>query len=255
MPVVETPIVEADALHVNLHGVPILHDVSLQISRQEVVALLGGNGSGKTTLVRSLLGLIPLTSGRASVFGEPVESFRNWSRVGYVPQRTNLKVHAPTVQEIVASGRLAHRRPFMPKRRTDREAIGQALERVGLSGIPRANFARLSGGQQQRVLIARSLATSPDLLVLDEPMAGVDVATQAKLATLLGSLRDEGLTLLVVLHELGELEQMIDRGIVLTDGHVSYAGPLRDGPPVAHQHQSAANPTWVPTETTGARRV
>lgn len=210
----------AEGVFVSLGGLPILRDVSVSVAAGEAVALLGGNGSGKSTLVRSLMGLIPLQSGSVSLFGEPLESFRDWARIGYVPQHSAVAVANATVREIVSSGRLAHRRPFQWLRRADHAAIDQALEQVGLSGRAGWPFASLSGGQKQRVLIARALATQPDLLVMDEPLAGVDLHSQGGLADLLGRLAGRGLALLVVLHELGPMAAVLHRSVTLCDGRV-----------------------------------
>ncbi|AQP44262.1 metal ABC transporter ATP-binding protein [Tessaracoccus flavus] len=210
----------ADGLYVSLGGLPILRDVSLRVGAGEAVALLGGNGSGKTTLIRTLLGLVPHQEGTVELFGEAVPGFTDWSRVGYVPQHSAVAVANATVREVAASGRLAHRRPFQWLTRADRMALDDALAHVGLADRKGWPFGALSGGQKQRVLIARALASQPDLLVMDEPMAGVDLHSQAGLARLLTSFARDGLALLVVLHEQGPLAGMLDRTITLCDGRV-----------------------------------
>lgn len=210
----------------------ILHEVDLRVDVGEVVALLGGNGSGKTTLLRTLLGLVPHQAGEIELFGIPLARFHDWARIGYVPQRGRLQVPNATVEEIVRLGRLARRTAFRPLRRSDRDAVSQALRRVGLDGAERRPMAQLSGGQQQRALIARALASQADLLVLDEPLAALDVRTQTSLARLLGRLHDEGLTILVVLHELGAMEALLQRSVVLQAGRVIFDGPLSSGAPM-----------------------
>ncbi len=214
----------AEGLYVSLGGLPILRDVGVTVATGEAVALLGGNGSGKSTLIRALMGLIPFQEGSVELFGEPLAEFRDWSRIGYVPQHSSVAVANATVREIVASGRLAHRRPFQRLRLADHAAIDHALDLVGLSGRSGWPFSSLSGGQKQRTLIARSLATQPDLLVMDEPLAGVDLHSQGGLAELLSRLGDEGLALLVVLHELGPMADVLHRSITLCDGRVVEAG-------------------------------
>lgn len=210
----------AEGVYVSLGGLPILRDVSISVAAGENVALLGGNGSGKSTLIRTLLGLIPHQQGTVELFGKPIEEFHDWARIGYVPQHSAVGVANATVREIVSSGRLAHRRPFQFLRRADQVAIDHALEQVGLAGRAGWPFAALSGGQKQRVLIARSLATQPELLVMDEPLAGVDLHSQAGLAELLALLAGEGLALLVVLHELGPMAPVLHRSVTLCDGRV-----------------------------------
>jgi zinc transport system ATP-binding protein len=205
----------------------VLHGVDLTVPAGQVVALLGPNGSGKSTLVRTAIGLLPLASGEVRLFGTPLGRFRDWGRVGYVPQRTTAASGVPaTVREVVASGRLARRRPFLPATASDREAVDNAIELVGLNDRADESVASLSGGQQQRVLIARAAATDPDLLVLDEPNAGVDLPSQEAFARALRTFVASGRSVLVVLHELGPLERLIDRAVVLSNGRVVHDGPL-----------------------------
>ena len=226
---------------------PVLRDVDFVLPAGEVVVLLGPNGSGKSTLVRALLGLLPLLAGRLELFGVPAEQFSARWRVGYVPQRPSVAGGvSATVREVVGSGRLALRRPFAPMRPTDRAAVDAAIETVGLAERARTNVALLSGGQQRRVLIARALAGGPDVLVMDEPTAGVDLANQQILAETLRSLVTTGKTLLLVAHELGVLESLIDRVVVLRDGRKAYDGPplpgLSDHAADAHHDSQIARP-------------
>ena len=220
------PVLVADDVSVERGGLPVLRGVSLSVSPGEVVALLGGNGSGKSTLVRALLGLLPLRRGSIELFGRPVARFHGWSRVGYVPQRSTVNLSRAKVKEVVAAGRLSRRKPFVPAGRDDRAAVQRALEVVGMADRAGDHLSELSGGQQQRVLIARALAGEPDLLVLDEPNAGVDLAHQRVLAEILGGLVAAGTAVVVVLHEVGPLADLVDRAVLLEGGRVSYDGPL-----------------------------
>lgn len=219
-------VVWAENVSVELGGLPVLRGITLSVRRGEAVALLGGNGSGKSTLVRALMGLVPAQRGSIQLFDTPLRGFRQWSRVGYVPQRSPGGLSGATVREIVASGRLAHRRPFVPAGRQDRQAVTDALSAVGLLDRAHHEMLHLSGGQQQRVLIARAMANQPDLLVLDEPTAGVDLEHQQVLAGVLESLLASGTAVLVVLHEIGALSTLIDRAVVLREGRVVHDGPL-----------------------------
>jgi zinc transport system ATP-binding protein len=217
-----------------LNGLPIVRGASLDIASGEVVAILGNNGSGKTTLMRALMGLVP-HHGSIELFGTELGQFRDWKRVGYVPQRGNILVQQATAREVVASGRLGRRRAFLPESALDKAAIADALTEVGLADRARYPFVRLSGGQQQRVLIARALATGADLMAWDEPLAGVDLNTQELLAGVAGRLKERGTTIVMVLHELGCFRDLIDRSIVLADGRVMPAGyDLHD-----HDHDHA----------------
>ncbi|MCF6521723.1 metal ABC transporter ATP-binding protein [Streptomyces sp. JJ36] len=203
-----------------LGGRTVLRGIDLTVDRGEVVALLGANGSGKSTTVRTVTGRVPLTSGTLELFGTPLARFRDWRRVGYVPQRSTAAGGVPaTVREIVASGLLARTR-LRPLRRTDKAALENALRLVGLAHRAGDPVTALSGGQHQRVLIARALVGAPDLLIMDEPLAGVDLESQQVLA---GTLREQvagGTSALLVLHELGPLAPLIDRAVVLRDGLV-----------------------------------
>lgn len=243
-----SPLVATAGVSVLLGGVPVLRDLSFTIERGETVALMGGNGSGKTTLVRALLNLIPHQHGRIDLFGTPLERFREWWRVGYVPQRTAPTLRQATVAEVAATGRLGRRRPLTPAGRHDRAVVAGALERVRMADRGGSLFAELSGGQQQRVLIARALASESELLVLDEPLAGVDLATQQTLAELLRELRGEGLTSLIVLHELGPLEPLLTRAIVLREGRI-----VSDGAPAGqHDHRHEVTENAPPRLVAGA---
>ncbi|GAA2350125.1 metal ABC transporter ATP-binding protein [Streptomyces cuspidosporus] len=219
------PVISLRGATASLGGRPVLRGVDLTVRRGEVVALLGANGSGKSTAVRSVVGQVPLSGGELRLFDTPSRRFRDWARVGYVPQRTTAASGVPaTVREVVSAGRLARRR-LAPPRAADRAAVRRALELVGMADRAKDPVGALSGGQHQRVLIARALAGEPELLIMDEPMAGVDLASQEILADTLREQVARGATVLLVLHELGPLEPLIDRAVVLRDGCVVHDGP------------------------------
>jgi zinc transport system ATP-binding protein len=238
------PVVEIAGAGVALGGRPIVRDVDVTVNGGEVVALLGANGSGKSTLVKAMVGLHPLSTGRVSLFGEPLGTFRHWHRLGYVPQRSTITQGVPsTVAEVVAAGRLSRRKPFVPMRRGDRAAIREALEVVGLADRAQHQVSTLSGGQQQRVLMARTLAGQPELLVLDEPNAGVDRGSQQAIAEALATLTGAGATIVVVLHELGPFADLIQRTLVLREGRLVYDGPPLDTQdPEGHHHHRPMTP-------------
>jgi zinc transport system ATP-binding protein len=205
----------------------VLQDASLTVWPGEVVAVLGPNGSGKSTLVRGLLGLNDQLGGTVRLFGEQREDFEDHARLGYVPQRHTLSASVrATVEEIVAVGRLAHHRWWRPVVRTahDSDTIARVLEVVGLSDRAQADVSTLSGGQQRRVLIARALASEPDVLLMDEPTAGVDAANQEVLAEVLGRLAARGTTMLIVTHELEALADVVTRIVVVRAGRIAFDG-------------------------------
>jgi len=221
------PLVRLNGAAIGYADRPVVRDVDLTIERGEVVALLGPNGSGKTTLVRGILGLARLLGGSLELFGVPHERFRERARIGYVPQRHTVVGTVPsTVREVVSSGRLALRSAFARPTAADKTAVEHAIATVGLSDHAGNNVSELSGGQQRRVLIARALASQPDPLVMDEPTAGVDSTNQGLLTQTLARLVDEGVTLLVVTHEVGPLVPLVTRAVVMREGRKAYDGPL-----------------------------
>lgn len=206
---------------------PVLRGVSMTVDPGEVVAVLGANGSGKSTLIRACLGLVPLRGGAVELFGTPVRRFRQWHRIGYVPQRVGASGGVPaTVAEVVAAGRLARRGVWRPPGAADRAAVAKALRAVGLADRAGDPVAALSGGQQQRTLIARALAGEPELLVLDEPTAGVDATSQSAFAEALRAFVADGGTVLLVAHELGPLAPLISRAVVVHHGEIAHDGAV-----------------------------
>jgi zinc transport system ATP-binding protein len=242
------PAVQVTDLSVDLGGRLVLRGVDLQIRQGEVVAVLGTNGSGKSTLIRTVVGLLPAARGEVQLFGTPVPRFRQWQRVGYVPQRITAAGGVPaTVYEVVSSGLLSRRRLFRPLKAADRAAVDHALELVDMADRRKDGVAELSGGQQQRVLIARALVSDPDLLILDEPTAGVDLASQAIFADAIRERVAGGSTVVMVSHDLGPMDALIDRSVVLRRGRIVYDGPPHASQTHAHVHPHSADdePGWL----------
>ena len=219
------PLLEADHVSFAYGRTTVLDEVSLSVRAGEFVALVGPNGSGKSTLLKVLLGALEPQRGSVRLFGrEPARFTERW-RLGYVPQRPVLASEVPaTVDEIVTAGRLARRGWWRTQRRPDREAVAHALEAVGLSDLADRPVNELSGGQQQRAFIARAFASEPDLLVLDEPIAGIDAESQRRFRDSLTHLQEEhGAAVLLVSHELSAVAHDLDRVIVLR-GRVLFDG-------------------------------
>lgn len=217
----------------------------LEIRAGEVVALLGPNGSGKTTLMKGMLGLVDRIDGAVELFGNDVDRLRDRSAVGYLPQRQSAAGPIPvTVNELVRSGRLTRRNPFGLGR--DDGEVAHVLARVGLADQARKRVSTLSGGQQRRALLARALVGGARILMLDEPFAGVDQRNQEDIADALDELLHDGLTLIVVLHELGPLEPLVTRVVCLDGGRVRFDGPIGDAPPellhLGHDHDPHGGP-------------
>jgi zinc transport system ATP-binding protein len=227
--------------------VPIVRGVDLTVRQGEAVAVLGSNGSGKTTLARGLLGLATVLDGEVEVLDAPVGRLRERGRVGYVPQRHTVTGAVPaTVREVVGVGRLARLGLFRRLRPADRAAVADAVAAVGLSDRMGDPVASLSGGQQRRVLVARALAAEPELLIMDEPTAGVDAASQEALAAVLARVSATGTTLVVVTHETGPLSGVLSRAVVVDHGRISYDGPLAGAGPVPggdHHPEGTGHPS------------
>jgi zinc transport system ATP-binding protein len=221
--------------------VPIVRGASLTVGAGEAVAVLGSNGSGKTTLARGLLGLATVLGGEVELLGAPVGRLSERGRVGYVPQRHSVTGAVPaTVREVVAVGRLARLGLFRRLGAADRAAVTDAVAAVGLGDRLDDPVAALSGGQQRRVLVARALAAEPELLIMDEPTAGVDAASQAALAGVLARVSASGTTLVVVTHETAPLAGVLTRAVVVDHGRIAHDGPLFPGHALdeadAHHH-------------------
>lgn len=237
-----TALVELTDAAIGYDGESVVAGIDLRIEPGEVVAVLGANGSGKSTLVRGILGLADLHAGSVDLFGVPAGRFGQRWRIGYVPQRTTIAGALPaTVREVVSSGRLARRGLGRRLGVADRAAVDAALDTVELRDLDDRPVGHLSGGQQRRVTIARALAAQPDLLILDEPTAGVDAESQIRLADTLERLSRSGTTIVLVAHELGPAAPLIDRVVVMRNGRIAFDGPptdsIRHGGTHGHPHE------------------
>lgn len=200
--------VEWDRVNFAFDAIPAVEDVSLRIRHGELAAILGPNGSGKSTLIKLALGLLRPDSGRVRLFGRETADFQDWGRVGYMPQVGSgaWRDFPATVSEIVANGARRRFSPLAVFGRSEREEVMAALEAVGMTPLRSRRLSELSVGQQQRVLLARALVRDPELLVLDEPAAGVDVAGEERLYAVLRDLnRDRGMTIIIVSHDIGAM--------------------------------------------------
>jgi len=218
-PVRAKEIVKVQSVFFSYDGPLILEDINLSINRADFLAIIGPNGSGKTTLLRIMVGRLKPQTGQVFLFGQRIEDFRDWFRVAYIQQNaTHLESGFPiSVEEVISSSLYASRKIKSRPPGWRKERIEQVLKLVGLAGYQKKLITTLSGGQQQRVLIARALATEPEIMLLDEPTTGVDHQTQENFYDLLGSLNhDYGLTIAVVTHDYGLVNKHINQVACLT---------------------------------------
>jgi zinc transport system ATP-binding protein len=179
---------------------PVLEKVRFSVYEGEFAVMVGPNGGGKTTLLKLILGLLKPATGTVRLFGRPPEKTRK--RVGYMPQYQRFDLQFPvTVMDVVLMGRI-RQGAFGPYSKTDRKRVLKALDDVGLSGLDKRSFSALSGGQRQRVLLARALVSEPDILLLDEPTANVDMEAETMLLSILETL-NRRMTILLVTHDIG----------------------------------------------------
>jgi zinc transport system ATP-binding protein len=243
------PVLAFDRVTFGYGRIPVLREVTLQLAPGEFVAIIGANGSGKTTLMRLALGLLRPSHGMVRLFGEPVGRFRDWRRVGYVPQRAAASSSVPiSVDEVVRSGLASELGALRRQRAAHRDQLEHVVDLMGLSAIRRQAVASLSGGQQQRTLIARALITDPDLLVLDEPTSGVDAGARGVLRESLEHLlRIHGVAICYVTHDPEGFVGLADRVLEVRAGQV-----VRCEDPSLHHHEH--QPLPGPRTTSGGSR-
>jgi zinc transport system ATP-binding protein len=207
----------------------VVRDINFSITPGEFAAILGPNGSGKTTLMKLALGLLKPTSGRVLLFGVPADRFTDWHRVGYVPQRTQATESRfpASVREVVNFGSYSGFDPFaMFKRKKSSERVDEAMELAGVRKLADRRVSDISIGQQQRMLIARSLVRRPDLLVMDEPVAGIDAAGEEQFHSMIRRLnRDLGITIVMVSHDIGAVMREATT-IACINTNIVFHGPV-----------------------------
>ncbi|MEX0658888.1 MAG: ABC transporter ATP-binding protein [Egibacteraceae bacterium] len=235
------PALEFDQVTFGYGRIPVLREASLTLKEGEFVAVIGANGSGKTTLMRLGLGLLQPSHGTVRLFGRPIGRFRDWGKVGYVPQRASGASTVPvSVEEVVHTGLAGQLRLLHRIRPADRERIEHVIDLLGLAAIRKEPIGQLSGGQQQRALIARALVTAPRLLVLDEPTTGVDADARGVLRESLEHLvHVEGVAVAYISHDPEGFAGLADRVVELRAGHIA----LCDDPSVhGHPHEPVLPP-------------
>lgn len=217
-------LLKLEQVSVHYGSVVALDRVTATLEAGTLTALVGANGTGKSSLVKAILGLVPFT-GLITAWEQPVDRVRN--RIAWVPQRAQVDWKYPaTVEEIVEMGRYRPGQWLYRLSSQDREIIQNALEQTGMTEFRKRQIGELSGGQQQRVFIARALARQADLFLLDEPFAGVDAHTEDQILNLLGQLRREGKTLLVIHHNLEQVMRTFENAWLLKPGTIQTGRPV-----------------------------
>ncbi len=211
------------ALTVAYQRRPVLWDVDLDVPERSIVGVIGPNGAGKSTLLKACLGLIPVSSGKVNIYGKPYEEQR--ALVGYVPQRESVDWDFPvSALEVVMMGTFGRLGWFRRAGKRERAHARESLDAVGLADEAHQQIGQLSGGQQQRVFLARALAQSAQLYLMDEPFASVDAATEQAIIAVLRRMRSEGRTVIVVHHDLETAREYFD-WVILLNTRVVAAGP------------------------------
>jgi manganese/zinc/iron transport system ATP- binding protein len=211
---VNDPIIEIHDLTVSYHRKPVLWGVDFSLPKGKTIGIMGPNGAGKSTLIKAIMDLIPTGSGYIKLFGEDLNKVR--AKVSYVPQKESVDWDFPaSAMDVVLMGRYAKLKWFQRPRKADRDAAIECLKKVGMEGFADRQISQLSGGQQQRVFIARALAQDADLYLMDEPFAGVDIATETAIVELLQEMTSHGKTVVVIHHDLQSAEKYFDWLVLL----------------------------------------
>ena len=223
---VENPILEVHDLTVSYERKPVLWNIDLSLPKGSLVGIIGPNGAGKSTLIKSIMGLLPLSSGYVKLFDKPLQKVRN--KVSYVPQRESVDWDFPiSVFDVVLMGRYGKMGLIRRPSKKDKAIAHQALEQVGMSAFSKRQISQLSGGQQQRVFLARALAQEAELYLMDEPFVGVDAATEAAIIEILRKMRAENKTVIVVHHDLQSAIEYFD-WVVLLNMRLVASGKTKD---------------------------
>ncbi|HBH28529.1 MAG: metal ABC transporter ATP-binding protein [Desulfofustis sp. PB-SRB1] len=221
----ESPyVIEVEHLTVSYHARAALLDVSVRIERDQLVGVIGPNGAGKSTFIKAILGFIKPDIGTVLINGGDAQ--KATGQVAYVPQRGAVDWDFPiTVQEVAMMGRYQQIPWYTSPRPTDYQAAREALEMVRMEKFGERQIGELSGGQQQRVFLARALAQGSDILLLDEPFAGVDAATERAILDVLERAKEAGKTLVVVHHDLATAAEYFDKLILIKQRLYGYGTP------------------------------
>lgn len=226
----DKPVVELNNVSFRYGQRRVLTDIHLTLKQGEFLGLVGPNGSGKSTLIKIILGLLKPEQGEVRLFGQPIEQFREWWKIGYVSQKANSfnSGFPATVFEVVSMGLYGKMGLFSWMGRREKERVKEAIKQVGLTEYMKQPIGKLSGGQQQRAFIARALVSDPQLLILDEPTVGVDSQSVEQFYHFLQEMhRNEGISILMVTHDVSVMTSHVDR-IACLNKKLHFHGPPKE---------------------------
>lgn len=237
-------ILEVNGLSVAYRKNTVLQNVSFSIQQGSLTSIVGPNGAGKSTLIKALLELHPKLSGRVSFFGAPLKSVKG--KVGYVPQRGSVDWDFPTdALDVVLMGMYGRIGWLKWPNNNHKAKALEALDKVGMKEYANRQISELSGGQQQRVFLARALIQEADLYFMDEPLAGVDAATERAIMSILQKLRNEGKTVLVVHHDLQTVEDYFDQVLLLNRTVVAHGNTTSTFTPENIEETYGGSVRWL----------
>ena len=219
----DQPILDVHKLCVRYNGQPALQDVSFHLHAGERVAVVGPNGAGKSTLFKVVAGVLQPLSGQVNIFGSMPHGH---ICIAYIPQRSQVDWSFPvSVADVVMMGRIAKLGPFGWPKKQDWAYVGQMLDLVNLADLSKRQISQLSGGQQQRMFIARALAQEAELMLMDEPLSGLDAPSQESILLLLDTLQKQNVTVMVATHDLDQAAQYFDRIMLLNHRLIGFGPP------------------------------
>lgn len=224
------PIVEIKNLSVRYGATEVLNNISCQIEKGDFVGLVGPNGGGKTTFAKTILGLLPKHSGKISLFNQELSTFNNFQKIGYLPQKhTGINQLFPaSVAEVVLLGILSSKKWPKKIHKNDWHGINKLLENMGIIDLKNKLISELSGGQQQKVMLARALASEPELLILDEPTTALDPNSREQFFALLKELNSQKkITIILITHDTGYIGQYANK-LLYIDQKVVFFGQIAD---------------------------
>ncbi|SHO59941.1 metal ABC transporter ATP-binding protein [Algoriphagus zhangzhouensis] len=223
---IENPLLEIHDLTVSYDQSPVLWNIDFSLPEGKLIGILGPNGAGKSTLIKAIMGLVEPTGGYVKIFNKDLDQVRN--RISYVPQRESVDWNFPaSVLDVVMMGTYGRLGLFKRPGKKEKDLAFNCLEKVGMTAFAKRQISELSGGQQQRVFIARALAQEADLYLMDEPFAGVDMATETAIFQLLQEMTKEGKTVIVVHHDIHSAMTYFE-WIIMLNLHLVASGPKSD---------------------------